>query len=173
MNTRFAATVLAVSTLAVAACQKKPPEELPPPPQQQTTAPTPTLPSGPAAGALGTQSHFANAVGAENTVVYFDTDRYNVDPEDTAKLQNQARYFSQYPNLTFTIEGHTDERGTRDYNLALGERRANAAKNYLVSLGIPASRIRTVSYGKERPVALGSNPAAWAQNRRAASVVIN
>ena len=173
MNTRFAATVLAVSTLAVAACQKKPPEELPPPPQQQTTAPTPTPPSGPAAGALGTQSHFANAVGAENTVVYFDTDRYNVDPEDTAKLQNQARYFSQYPNLTFTIEGHTDERGTRDYNLALGEGRVNAAKNYLVSLGIPASRIRTDSYGKQRPVALGSNPAAWARNRRAASVVIN
>lgn len=173
MNTRFAATVLAVSTLAVAACQKKPPEELPPPPQQQNTAPTPTPTQGPAAGALGTQSHFVNAVGAANTVVYFDTDRYNIDTSSSAKLQNQGRYFSQHSNLTFTIEGHTDERGTRDYNLALGERRANAAKNYLVSLGIPATRIRTVSYGKERPVELGSNPTAWAQNRRAASVVIN
>ncbi|MEO0699488.1 MAG: OmpA family protein, partial [Pseudomonadota bacterium] len=75
--------------------------------------------------------------------------------------------------LTFTIEGHCDERGTREYNLALGERRANAAKNYLVSLGIAASRITTVSFGKERPVALASNQSAWAQNRRAASVVIN
>jgi len=172
MNIRFAASILAVSTLAVAACQKKPPEELPPPPQQTTSA-TPAPMQGPAAGALGTQSHFTNAVGAANTVVYFDTDRYNIDTSSSAKLQNQARYFSQYSNLTFTIEGHTDERGTRDYNLALGERRANAAKNYLVSLGIPATRIRTVSYGKERPVELGSNPTAWAQNRRAASVVIN
>ena len=71
------------------------------------------------------------------------------------------------------MEGHADERGTRDYNLALGERRANAAKNYLVSLGIPAARISTVSYGKERPKATGSTEAAWAQNRRAVTVVIN
>lgn len=173
MNTRFAASILAVSTLAVAACQKKPPEELPPPPQQQGAMATPAPTQGPAAGALGTQQHFVDAVGMANTVVYFDTDRYNIDTSSSAKLQNQARYFSQHSNLTFTIEGHTDERGTRDYNLALGERRANAAKNFLVSLGIPASRIRTVSYGKERPVELGSNPTAWAQNRRAASVVIN
>ena len=91
----------------------------------------------------------------------------------SAKLQRQAQYFNQYPSVTFTIEGHADERGTREYNLALGERRANSAKNYLVSLGIPASRIRTISYGKERPVALGSNEAAWAQNRRAATVTMN
>jgi peptidoglycan-associated lipoprotein len=71
-----------------------------------------------------------------------------------------------------TIEGHADERGTRDYNLALGERRANAAKNYLASLGVDASRIQTVSYGKERPQALGSNEEAWAQNRRAVTLVI-
>lgn len=113
------------------------------------------------------------AVGQANTVVYFDTDQYNIDAEDSAKLQTQAQYFNQYSNVSFTIEGHADERGTREYNLALGERRANAAKNYLVSLGIPASRIRTVSYGKERPVALGSNESAWAQNRRAATVTIN
>ena len=72
-----------------------------------------------------------------------------------------------------TVEGHADERGTRDYNLALGERRANAAKNYLVSLGVAADRISTVSYGKERPVALGSDEASWAQNRRAVTVVLN
>ncbi|MBX7459752.1 peptidoglycan-associated lipoprotein Pal [Qipengyuania huizhouensis] len=170
MNTRIATTVMLTSALALAACQKKAPEEIPPPPAE-TTTPTPTpSSSGPAVGSM---EHFMQAVGQANTTVYFDTDRYNIDAEDSAKLQTQAQYFNQYPDVRFTIEGHADERGTREYNLALGERRANAAKNYLVSLGIPASRIRTVSYGKERPVALGSNEAAWAQNRRAATVTID
>ncbi len=172
MNTRIAASAMMVSALALGACAKKAPEELPPPPQQTTTdtaAPVETAPNfGP-----GTQQHFVDGVGATNTVVYFDTDRFNIDSEDSAKLQVQGQYFSQYPDVSFTIEGHTDERGTREYNLALGERRANSAKNYLVSIGIPANRIRTVSYGKERPVALGSNESAWAQNRRAATVVVN
>ena len=169
MNTRAATGLMLASTIALAACQKKAPEELPPPPVE-TATPTPTAPTGPA---VGSQTHFVEAVGQANTVVYFDTDRFNIDTEDQTKLQRQAQYFSQYPQVSFTIEGHADERGTRDYNLALGERRANAAKNYLVSIGIPANRIRTVSYGKERPVALGSNESAWAQNRRAATVTIN
>ena len=76
-----------------------------------------------------------------------------------------------YPNLTFTLEGHADERGTREYNLALGGRRANAAKDYLVSLGVNASRLNTVSYGKERPVCLESNENCWGQNRRAVTVI--
>ena len=169
MNTRIATGLMLVSTIALGACAKKAPEELPPPPVE-TATPTPTAPTGPS---VGTQQHFVDAVGVTNTTVYFDTDRYNIDAEDSAKLQVQGQYFSQYPQLNFTIEGHADERGTREYNLALGERRANAAKNYLVSIGIPANRIRTVSYGKERPVALGSNESAWAQNRRAATIVIN
>ena len=170
MNTRIAATVMLTSAVALAACSKKAPEEIPPPPVETATpTPTPTA-TGPAVGSM---EHFLQAVGQANTVVYFDTDRYNIDAEDSAKLQTQAQYFSQYPSVNFTIEGHADERGTREYNLALGERRANAAKNYLVSVGIPANRIRTVSYGKERPVALGSNEAAWAQNRRAATITIN
>ena len=106
-------------------------------------------------------------------MIYFDTDRFNIDSADAAALQAQAQYLSQYPSISITVEGHADERGTREYNLALGERRANAAKNYLVSLGIGAGRIQTVSHGKERPVALASNEQAWAQNRRAVSVVIN
>ena len=171
MNTRVATAVMLSSAIALGACAKKAPEEIPPPPVTATATPAPTpTPTGPAVGSM---EHFLANVGQSNTVVYFDTDRYNIDAEDSAKLQRQAQYFSQYSNVTFTIEGHTDERGTREYNLALGERRANAAKNYLVSLGIPASRIRTVSYGKERPVALGSNESAWAQNRRAATVTIN
>ena len=169
MNTRVATGLMLASTIALAACQKKAPEELPPPPTETAPAPAPA-PSGPG---VGSQQHFIDAVGQQNTVVYFDTDQYNIDAEDQAKLQRQAQYFNQYSGVTFTVEGHCDERGTRDYNLALGERRANAAKNYLVSIGIPANRIRTVSYGKERPVALGSNEAAWAQNRRAATVTIN
>ncbi|BDI61830.1 peptidoglycan-associated lipoprotein Pal [Qipengyuania nanhaisediminis] len=168
---KAATAAILTSALALGACQKKAPEELPPPPvttPEPAPAPAPT-PSGPT---LGTQGHFEQAVGS-STTIYFDTDRYNIDSTDAAALQAQAQYFARFPQLTFTIEGHADERGTREYNLALGERRANSAKNYLVSLGVSPDRIRTVSYGKERPVALGSNPTAWAQNRRAASVIIN
>ena len=106
-------------------------------------------------------------------IIYFDTDKFDIDATDAAALRAQAEWLQRYPNKQATIEGHCDERGTRDYNLALGERRANAAKNYLVSLGVDASRLRTVSYGKERPVALGSNEQAWAQNRRAATITID
>ena len=96
------------------------------------------------------------------------------DENDSALWQSLADLVTEeYPNITVTIEGHADERGTRDYNLALGERRANSAKNYLVSLGIAANRIRTVSYGEERPVATASTPEAWAKNRRAVTVVVN
>ncbi|MEE4201909.1 peptidoglycan-associated lipoprotein Pal [Erythrobacter sp.] len=168
---KAATLALAASTLALGACSKEAPEELPPAPAAAATTQTPT-PSASSVASVGTQAHFENAVGG-STVVYFDTDRYNIDSTDAAALQSQAQYFAQYPQLTFTIEGHTDERGTREYNLALGERRANSAKNYLVSLGVTPDRIRTISYGKERPVALASNPEAWSQNRRAASVVIN
>ena len=161
-----------LAALALGACSKKAPEQLPPAPVETGTTPTET-PTDTGVSGPGTQEHFASAVGAPNTTVYFDTDQYDIDSEDSAKLQTQARYFAQYSTVNFTIEGHADERGTREYNLALGERRANAAKNYLVSLGIPAERIRTLSYGKERPVALGSDEGSWAQNRRAATVVIN
>ncbi|QFT78757.1 peptidoglycan-associated lipoprotein Pal [Erythrobacter sp. THAF29] len=172
MTSIKATMLLVASAAALAACSKKPPEELPPPPDSgsESTAPvTTTTPSGPS---VGSQAHFEEAVGS-STVIYFDTDRFNIDSADAAALQAQAQYFARYPQLTFTIEGHCDERGTREYNLALGERRANAAKNYLVSLGVAPNRITTVSYGKERPAALASNEAAWAQNRRAASVMIN
>lgn len=167
---RLAITLTAASALALTACAKKAPEQLPPAPQPTSTAPAPTpTPTGPVPG---TQAHFKSVIGTQDTI-YFDTDKYDIDSEDAAALRSQAQYLQQYANARATIEGHADERGTRDYNLALGERRANAAKNYLVSLGIPASRVNTVSYGKERPVALGSNEAAWAQNRRAVTVVMN
>ena len=169
-----ATTALVVtSAIALSACSRSAPEELPPPPvTTPAPTPTPTTSTAPTGPSIGSQSHFEQAVGG-SSIIYFDTDRYNIDSADAAALQAQAQYFARFSTLTFTIEGHADERGTREYNLALGERRANSAKNYLVSLGVSADRIRTVSYGKERPVALGSNAAAWAQNRRAASIIIN
>ena len=97
--------------------------------------------------------------------VFFDFDRHNIRPEGQTVLMAQAELLRAYPNLTVTIAGHCDERGTREYNLALGERRASAARNFLVQAGVDAARIRTISYGKERPIALGHTKAAWAQNR--------
>lgn len=173
MTKRFATVLMLASATTLAACAKKAPEELPPPPPSATDSgpatPTEVTPSGPQ---VGSQAHFEDAVNGQN-VIFFDTDRFNIDSADAAALQSQAQYLARYSQVRITVEGHADERGTREYNLALGERRANAAKNYLVSLGVDASRVATVSYGKERPVALASNAQAWAQNRRAVSVVIN
>lgn len=174
MNTKIATILLLASATTLAACAKKAPEDLPPAPQTNTgggiSQPNPQVqPTGPQ---VGTQAHFAAAVGS-STTIYFDTDRHNIDSQDAAALQVQAQYFARYPQITFTVEGHADERGTREYNIALGEKRATAAKNFLVSLGVDPGRIAVVSHGKEKPVALASNESAWAQNRRAASVIIN
>lgn len=98
--------------------------------------------------------------------VYFGYDRYDLTPEALQQLQLQAQWLNQYPNVSVTIEGHTDERGTREYNLALGDRRANAVRDYLVSLGVSGARVKTISYGKERPEVVGSDARSWAQNRR-------
>ena len=172
MNRRIVITALLAGTAALGACKKEPPTSLPPDPTPTATSTTGIDDGSGGSAALGSQAHFVNAVNGQN-VIYFDTDQYNVDSADAAALQTQAAYLNQYPQISITVEGHADERGTREYNLALGERRANAAKNYLVSLGVAANRISTISYGKEKPVALGSNEAAWAQNRRAVSVVVN
>lgn len=102
--------------------------------------------------------------------VFFEFDSSTISAESQEVLKKQAVFMSQNPDLKFAIEGHCDERGTREYNMALGERRANAAKQYLVSLGIESSRLQTVSYGKERPAVLGSNDWAWSQNRRSVTV---
>ncbi|MCX7677282.1 MAG: peptidoglycan-associated lipoprotein Pal [Alteraurantiacibacter sp.] len=164
---------IATAAMAVSACSRNRVEELPPPPPQQVARPAPApaptpAPTGPAAGS---QAHFAAAMAGRD-VIYFDTDRFNIDNEDAAALRAQAQYLLQHTAARATIEGHADERGTREYNLALGERRANAAKNYLVSLGVPENRLRTVSYGEERPVATESNEQAWARNRRAVTVML-
>ncbi len=115
----------------------------------------------------GTQEELVVNVGDR---VFFGLDKSDLSSEARATLDRQAAWLKKYPNVKVTLEGHADERGTREYNLALGERRATAAKNYLVAAGIPAARVKTISYGKERPAVVGSNEAAWAQNRRAVTV---
>ena len=103
--------------------------------------------------------------------VFFGYDKYDLTAEAQATLQKQAAWLAKYQNVSVAIEGHCDERGTREYNLALGERRANSAKSYLVGLGVAASRITTISYGKERPEATCSDESCWSVNRRAVTVV--
>jgi peptidoglycan-associated lipoprotein len=99
--------------------------------------------------------------------IFFDYDKYDVRPGDQQVLQQDVQFLQSNPNINFTIEGHCDERGSTEYNLALGDNRANAAKQALVQMGIPASRIRTISYGKEKPFCSESTEACWQQNRRA------
>lgn len=103
--------------------------------------------------------------------VFFESDSSAITQQASAILDRQAQWLNQYPNYTFTVEGHADERGTREYNLALGARRSNAARDYLVSRGVAATRMRTVSFGKERPVAVCDNISCWSQNRRAVTVL--
>lgn len=150
--------------LTVGGCAKKAPEELPPPPvccgkEQDENQIVP-----------GSHRDFLTNISSDR--IYFGYDQFNVDAEDVATLSSQATWLLRYPGVRVTLEGHADERGTRDYNIALGERRANAAKNYLASLGIDPERINVISYGKERPAVVGSNEEAYAQNRRAVTVVI-
>ena len=163
------ALIVIAGSLALSACASKAPKQLPPDPGPVTVPDTGPQFTGPVPGS---QADFAAKMMGDDTI-YFDTDRFNIDSTDAAALSRQAQWLQQYPAKRATVEGHADERGTRDYNLALGERRANAAKNYLLSVGIAASRVSTVSYGKERPIALGSNETAWAQNRRAVTVTLD
>jgi len=104
-------------------------------------------------------------------IVYFSTDSSELSPEAQQTLTNQARWLQQYAQYTITIEGHADERGTREYNIALGARRAQAVRNFLAQRGVSAQRIRTISYGKERPVAVCNDISCWSQNRRAQTVL--
>lgn len=162
----FRHAMLVGAALAVLpACAKKAPEVLPPSPGADTSY-------GDGSVVPGSQADFAAQMNGRDTI-YFDTDRYDIDSSDVAALRTQAEWLQRYPQKRATVEGHADERGTREYNLGLGERRANAAKNYLVSLGIDAARLATISYGKERPAALGSDERAWALNRRAVTVTID
>ncbi|MGI3902838.1 MAG: peptidoglycan-associated lipoprotein Pal [Janthinobacterium lividum] len=123
---------------------------------------------GKGSSAPGTPGDFAQNVGDR---VFFDTDQTDLSTANQTTLDKQARWLEQYPRYAFTIEGNADERGTREYNFALGAQRAAAVKQYLVAKGISASRIKTISYGKERPVAVCNDISCWSQNRRAVTVL--
>ena len=127
----------------------------------------PVVPTGPTAGSL---EDFQVNVGDR---VYFDLDQYRLSADAQDILKRQAAWLASYPDVNILVAGNCDERGTREYNLALGERRASVVKNYLVDLGVDPARVQTVSYGKERPLALGSNEDSWAQNRNGFTQLIS
>lgn len=116
----------------------------------------------------GSPEDFNQNVG--NTV-YFDLDSYSLSSDAQSQLQRQSAWLQQYQARTLTVEGHADERGTREYNLALGERRANSVANYLVALGVDKARLSVISYGKERPLCTESDESCWSQNRRGVSAI--
>jgi peptidoglycan-associated lipoprotein len=161
---KLTTALLLATTLFVAACAKKPPAYIPPAPG-----------NGPVdqgnGFAPGSRGDFERTV-TSNTV-NFALDSFTLDARARAILDSQAQWLTRYPNVPVSLEGHCDERGTREYNLALGDRRALAAKNYLAARGVAPGRISTISYGKERPLALGSDEGSWAQNRRAVTIVLN
>jgi len=150
---RLSFAVFVVAALAVAGCASKPTE------QDQASA---------GAAAPGSEQDFVVNVGDR---VFFETDSTELTPQSRATLDKQAQWLQNYNRYAFTIEGHADERGTREYNIALGARRAQAARDYLAAKGVQASRMRTISYGKERPVAVCDDISCWSQNRRAVTVL--
>lgn len=166
---RFKIIGMLAAVALVAACETAPQDESGTSGTGTTTKSTTSSSTATRMGpAAGTQEDLVVNVGDR---VFFDFDKYNLKTEARATLEKQAAWLKRFPAATVTVEGHCDERGTREYNLGLGERRANSAKDYLVSLGVSPNRIKVISYGEERPVALGSNEAAWAQNRRSVTVV--
>ena len=150
---------LLAAVLLVAAC-----ETTPPPSSQTATNP------GAVVATPGSQADFSQNVGDR---VFFDYDSFQLTPEARQTLTRQSAWLKQYGNWRITVEGHADERGTREYNLALGERRASSVRAFLISQGIPANRVGTISYGKERPAVAGSTEQAYSQNRRGVTVLSN
>jgi peptidoglycan-associated lipoprotein len=158
--------------LTIGACAKRtpPPAEVTQPPAATTDANSTDPSSLEVVELPALQADLVAKAGSDT--VYFGTDEYSLDQATQTTLAAQARWLMANPGVRASIEGHCDERGTREYNQALGERRANAVRDFMVSQGVPTSRLVVTSWGKERPVATGSNEEAWAQNRRAVTVII-
>ncbi len=171
-------TMVAAAALSLAACASRPkPEPAPPPTPAPAPAPAPEKPYTPppapppvsSAPLPGSVQDFVVNVGDR---VYFDTDEYAIRADAAPVLDAQASWLGRYPAVRVRIEGNADERGTREYNLALGARRANSVRDYLVSRGVSASRITTVSYGKEKPIDAGTGEDAWQHNRNAHTDIV-
>ncbi|MEZ6000068.1 peptidoglycan-associated lipoprotein Pal [Hyphomonas sp.] len=177
MKSYLKISTAAAVLIALGACASQP-EPPPPveeaPPVEQPAPPPPPPPPAPVVENLGptpgSLEDFRVNVGER---VYFDLNEYGLDPDDQEILKLQAAWLQSYPAVRIMVAGNCDERGTREYNLALGERRASVVKDYLVSLGVDPSRIDTISYGKERPIAAGSDEAAWALNRNGFTQIVS
>ena len=162
----------AIVALTIAGCGRTPPPATTIAPPTETPADV----SGAASGDVeltelpAMQADLIAKAGSDT--VYFATDEYQLDAASKTTLAAQAKWMLANPRVRASIEGHADERGTREYNMALGERRANATRDYLMSQGVPTARLLVTSWGKERPVAAGSDESAWAQNRRSVTVVV-
>ncbi|HXC55988.1 MAG TPA: peptidoglycan-associated lipoprotein Pal [Rhizomicrobium sp.] len=152
------------AALLLAGCSTPKPVDTAPPPGNSYATP----PSTSSTIVPGSAEDLRVNVG---DTVHFGYNEYNVEDSDKATLQRQATWLAKYPSIRVTVEGDCDERGTREYNLALGARRANAVKEYLVSLGVSAARVETISYGKEHPVCSESTEDCWAQNRRGVTAI--
>lgn len=176
MQTSLKLTVATAVLLSLGACASKPkPVAETAPVEVVDTTPAPAAPveetvvapTGPLAGSL---DDFRVNVGER---VYYDLDGYRLDTDDQEILKRQAAWLASYPKVRILVAGNCDERGTREYNLALGERRASIVKDYLVSLGVDPSRVDTISYGKERPIAAGSDEQSWALNRNGFTQIVS
>ena len=165
--------IAAALSLTAGCANRRTPDQLPPEPGNGIEADADTGQDGDVSGTPvpGSRADFLQTVGQFGDRILFDFDSYELDAEDRATLDAQAAWLAQHQNVRVTIEGHADERGTREYNLALGDRRANAARVYLESRGVAPGRMQVISWGKERPAVPESNEAAWAQNRRSVTVV--
>ena len=152
----------AIIAFMVVGCAKKPKMEAPTKPSTTETKPA----DKPADQATDQGTKVESGSSSMFKTIYFDFDRYNLRDDAKADLKKNTDVMQQEENLKITIEGHCDERGTVEYNLALGERRAKSARDYMVNMGVKANRISTISYGKERPVAFEHDEEAWAKNRR-------
>jgi peptidoglycan-associated lipoprotein len=172
-NRILTSMALAAALLATAGCgKKKPPNLLPPAGASDGSglgADGTQGGSGQGVAAPGSRADFIQNVPSDR--VFFALDSFSLSAESRATLDAQAQWLNSNPQVSVTIEGHADERGTREYNIALGERRANSARVYLESRGVSSGRMRTVSFGKERPEAFGSDEASHSRNRRAVTVV--
>jgi len=165
MRVTFSTVMVAAFALGVAGCASKPAPAPTPPPVVE--APPPPVSSAIVPGSL------ADFQAAAGDFVYFDYDQSTLSAEARAVLERQAAWLKTYTGVKVLVEGNCDERGTREYNLALGARRASAARDYLVSLGVAGDRLSTISYGKERPIDPSSSETAWSRNRNAHSSIVS
>jgi len=174
MNTSILIGISALALVTGACGKKVPPADIGP------AVTDPNAAGGGGATAIDDQVDLVELPGMQadlvaktgSDTIYFGTDKSDIDDASRATLAAQARWMLANPSVKGSIEGHADERGTREYNLALGERRANAAKNFLIASGVPEGRLTVISWGKERPAAVGADESSWAQNRRSVTVVV-